>query len=1363
MKLPSWLRVKSELHLLAAATLLFPRVLAFAADTPAPGSIDVTFNTQIERIDPSGNRYSGAVRSLVVLANDAILVGGQFERINDRPATNLARLHPDGALDDAFTAGMDLTGEVYAIMPASDGRLWIGGSFHRIGGQRRVGLARLMADGALDPSFELLPELTGEVHALLLEHSGNANSLIVGGHYECLDPLRARWIRHLGRLTIGAGWDAAFHFDIVQVPAPFVDTTDVTGLALQRNHRIRVTLRPPLAPAGNAALWGLTSNGDWDPEFAQYYRISQPDLVAVPFADDRLLLGHGWDRGGASPVLHRLRPDGEIDPDFPRWTAQLHTAISQPDGQIVFAARFDFDPANADVTLFRWRTDASLDPAFGRDTKFDEPPSHLALQSDGRLLVAGTFENINGTRHRAIGRCHGGQAEGPRMIESPRTRSAVAGEQVVLSVVAEGSGPLAYQWRNAGRDLVGETNASLVVPQVRGNEAHLYDVRVSNLVGASTSAVARISVLAPTTIVSPPQNGVFQLGVEVGFSVYATGATPLTYQWFHDGQPIPQATHDTIRVGPLTLADLGNYWVVVSGPGGTVTSPSAFLRERNAQPGEIDPSFAPGTGVAGTVYAIRILSDGRIAVGGSFTQIAGVHLQHLALLSTNGTPDPGFNPQVPSGLRVASIDVQRDGNLVVGGRIEGALGIEGYLGILGADGHPLAETRIPTQITCVTVQPDDKIVVGGAFRWVASPTHIYTNLIRLLPNLSWDPSFTTNGSPNSYVSCVRLDNEGRLLVGGNFTGIFSHRRIAVARLFSDGWVDLSFDAGEILDPSGVAMINDLAPTPDQKAWYACGRFESINGHRARGVARLSAKGQADSTFAFSMAGTLHELARVVTVQSNGCVLLGGLFDAHQSGGISAYVLRLTPDGLLDRTFIAQTGLSADIFALAVQPDQKLLIGGSLMTQNPEPQRGILRTLVGDPIAPFFVTEAPDSVLPPGVDLLLFGQAAGARVLAYHWERNGQSIPGATEPPLILRGLAESDSGEYVLWVSNAFGIRASRPAKVDIVQPPSITAAPTAQTVVAGTTVTLQVTASGGEPLTYEWMRDNVRLRHATNATLIIRSVTTNDAGNYVVTLFNRLTKVSSPPARLTVVEPPRVVTPPVDQRVLPGRAAAFTVTAAGTRPLGFQWLKNDHILAGATSNRFSVNATRPADAGSYRVVITNAHGAITSAPVHLEILVPPFITRAPVGLAVPPGGDGSFSVEAGGSPPLFYQWTFNHLEITGANAPTLQLTNAVASMTGDYAVVVGSPAGMTVSAPARLALVESLPALTEVQLEFRSDGAFSLRAAARPGTYRIEASEDLLLWTTQWTGQPKDGRLDFVDLTSLFSPHRFYRIQFTP
>ncbi|MBL9137080.1 MAG: immunoglobulin domain-containing protein [Verrucomicrobiales bacterium] len=1334
-----------------------------ATASPAPGSVDDTFNAQIERIDPSGLRSSGTVRSMIVLLNHAILVGGDFTRVNDQPVNHLARLHPDGTLDPNFAAEIDPAGAIHAIVPASDGRLWIGGSFKRVGGQRRVGLARLLADGSLDPSFELIPELTGDVQALVREPGNAPESLIVGGHFQCLDPLRARWIRHLGRLTLGGGWDATFHFNIGQAPAPFSDTTEVTSLALQKGNRLRVTLRPPLAPPGNTALWALDPTGDWDPDFAQYFRTSQPDLIVIPLKDDRLLVSHGWGGGGMTPVIRLLQSNGDIDPASPPWTAQLYAATTQPDGQIVFAARFDLDPVHADITLFRWRPDATLDPAFGRTTRFDRPPTQLAFQSDGKLLVAGAFETLDGTRHRAIGRCHGGTATAPQIVESPRPRSVVAGEEVALTVVAEGSNPLAYQWRNAGRELYGETNATLILPSVRGNEVHIYDVLVTNLVGATTSAVARLSVLTPTAIVSPPENGVYQPGATVIFNVVATGASPLTYQWIHDGRSIPQATQPTLEVGPITPDHLGSYWVIVSGPGGTLTSPPAFLKLRGAQPGDIDPSFAPGTGVAGNVYAIRSLADGRVAVGGSFTQIAGLYRENMAVLLTNGTPDPGFVARLPSTLRVVSIDVQRDGRFVVGGRIDGPLGSEGYIGVLGVDGHAIAETRKPTLINCVLVQPDDKIVVAGAFRWVASPTHVYTNLLRLLPDLSWDPSFTTNGSPNSYVSCVRQDSAGRLLVAGSFTGILGYRRLALARLFPDGWVDPSFDAGTILDPSGVATVYDLAPAPDQQAWYACGRFESINGQPIRGVTRLSSNGRPDSSFAFSMAGTLHELARVVTVQSNGCVLVGGAFDSHQTGGISAYVLRLTPDGRIDRTFGAQTGLSADVFALAVQPDQKLLIGGSLMAQNPEPQRGILRTLVGDPTSPFFVTLPQGAVLPPGADMLLFGQAAGARMLAYHWERNGHPLPGATEPPLILRGLAESDSGDYVLWVSNAFGIQASPPARVDIVQPPSITTAPTSQTVVAGANVSLSIAAVGGSPLTYQWMRDSVQIRQATNNSLILPSVTTNDAGNYLAVVSNRLTKVSSLPARLTVVEPPRILSLPHDQRVFSGRAADFTVTAAGTRPLDFQWLKDDHTLSGATSNRLSIPVTRPADAGLYRVVITNTHGAITSAPVSLEILVPPVITQAPTGMVVPPGGDAVLNVEASGSPPLFYQWTFNDLEIPGANSPMLRLLHANASMIGDYAVIVGSPAGMTASVPVRFALLDSLPALTELQLAFGPDGAFFLHATAQPGTYRIEAADDLLTWSTLWIGSPTEGRLTFIDSESPFAPHRFYRIQFTP
>src|SRR6185503_19339584 len=80
-----------------------------------------------------------------------------------------------------------------------------------------------------------------------------------------------------------------------------------------------------------------------------------------------------------------------------------------------------------------------------------------------------------------------------------------------------------------------------------------------------------------------------------------------------------------------------------------------------------DATFQPGTGANGTVFALALLPDGRILVGGEFTTMNNVSMPYLARLNTDGSVDTTFNVISPLNGTVRSIDLQPDGAIVIGG------------------------------------------------------------------------------------------------------------------------------------------------------------------------------------------------------------------------------------------------------------------------------------------------------------------------------------------------------------------------------------------------------------------------------------------------------------------------------------------------------------------------------------------------------------------------------------------------------------------------------------------------------------------------------------------------------------------------
>jgi Immunoglobulin I-set domain len=173
----------------------------------------------------------------------------------------------------------------------------------------------------------------------------------------------------------------------------------------------------------------------------------------------------------------------------------------------------------------------------------------------------------------------------------------------------------------------------------------------------------------------------------------------------------------------------------------------------------------------------------------------------------------------------------------------------------------------------------------------------------------------------------------------------------------------------------------------------------------------------------------------------------------------------------------------------------------------------------------------------------------------------------------------------------------------------------------------------------------------------------------------------------------PAITSPPQDQTNVIGTTATFWVLATGTEPLAYQWQKvsgNWTDLAGRTAANLSLTNVQTGDATDYRVVVTNAAGATTSALAHLYVLVSPRITPT-INFqhqAVHVGSNALFAVTAYGTAPLSYQWRLDGHDLSGQTSNTITFGAVQPTDEGDYTVVVTNVAGAATSEPARLWVV---------------------------------------------------------------------------
>jgi hypothetical protein len=308
---------------------------------------------------------------------------------------------------------------------------------------------------------------------------------------------------------------------------------------------------------------------------------------------------------------------------------------------------------------------------------------------------------------------------------------------------------------------------------------------------------------------------------------------------------------------------------------------------------------------------------------------------------------------------------------------------------------------------------------------------------------------------------------------------------------------------------------------------------------------------------------------------------------------------------------------------------------------------------------------------------------------------------------------------------------------------PVITSQPQDMTVNMGANVTFSVTATG-TGLSYQWQKNGGNISGQNASTLSLHDVQASDQATYDVIVSNSGGPTPSSDATLTVIIPPSITAQPANALSIQGGTATFTVTASGTAPLTYQWLRNGQTfsgdnISGTASSTLTITSVSTSDSASYSVKVSNAAGSITSD--NATLTVGPFITAEPSSATVALGGTATFSVTATGTSPT-YQWYFDSDPMGGQTLPTLTLNNVQAANAGNYWVVVSNPAWSQESTVVTLSVL-SPPSVTSPASQAVSQG--------QNVTFSVQAGGESPL-TYQWTFQSANGG-PFVQVPSGTGP----------
>jgi uncharacterized delta-60 repeat protein len=674
--------------------------------------------------------------------------------------------YDDGLLGDGFD------GTVRTLSLQNDGKLIVGGEFLNYNGSTTPYLCRLQIEGSKDAGFNLGTAFNGKIYASILQPDGK---IIVAGAFTTFNGIP---VGRLVRLNTDGSRDTTFDTSIA------VSSGTIYGLALQ--------------PDGKLVAVG---------SFTKY-------------------------NGSTVNRIVRLNSNGDLDTSFVTGTAATSTiddvAIAS-DGKIVLSGAFNYFNGNANYPkLVRLNSDGSIDATFSIGIGFDDAIEAIAIQSDGKIVVGGSFLNYNGTSQNRIVRLNtNGAVDSSFLSGTGFNDGAVQAIQVV-----------------AGGILVG------------GSFSGTY----------KSTAVNRLVFLN--------SNGSLNPNFDIG-----TGPSSATIYSLCESP-------DSFFVG-------GSFSIFDDLKQGKLAKISTI--------GELDSGYlTAGVGFDKAVEKVIPLVDGSYIAFGGFSQFNGKSINRIAKLTANGDLDTSYNFNLAGANNtVKEVLVQPDGKLLVAGNFTKYNDVVvNRLVRLNPSGNIDTSFNVGTgfssMVYSIAFQNDGKIIVAGNFSKYKGVT--VNKVIRLLPNGNLDTSFSIGTNPDGTPNLLVLQPDGKVLVGGDFTtfnGITSNK---LTRLNSNGSVDTSFSVGT----GFVGTVYTITLQNDEKILIG-GSFTSYNGQSNKRIIRLNSNGSQDSSFN-SGTGFSGGTVRSIVVQSNGRILVGGSFSGNFNGTSVKRMLRLLPNGTYDTSF-----------------------------------------------------------------------------------------------------------------------------------------------------------------------------------------------------------------------------------------------------------------------------------------------------------------------------------------------------------------------------------------------------------------------------------------------------------------------------
>lgn len=614
-----------------------------------------------------------------------------------------------------------------------------------------------------------------------------------------------------------------------------------------------------------------------------------------------------------NPIDDGLKGDG--------FDGIVRTLILQSDQKLLVGGDYLSLNGNFSSHITRLDPDGSIDDTFNTGTGFNGNVYTCDLLPDGKIIAAGNFTAYNGN---SAGRLIRLNNDGTHDLSFNTSIGAPTG--IIYDIVTQPDGKIIIVGSFTKYNNVTVNRIARILPNGALDSSFITGSGSSvNITNARILNNGKILITGNFTSFNGfPTNKIVRLNSD--------GSIDSTFN-------IGEGFNDNVNAIEIQSDNK----IILGGSFTFFNSSEANRIIRLNEDGSRDTTFSGSGFTKGAVQIIKTDVAGNIMAGGSFTGFYNdENVNRVVLLNSDGTINSNFETDLgPGNNSVLALAQDSEGSWYTGGSFSTFDGQnQGRLAKVYANGeldisYLSAGVGFDNAVLKIISLEDKKEMVFGKFtKYNNIPV---SRIARLLEDGTLDNSFNTGqvGVNNSVETAVKQTDD-KIIFAGSFTKYNNGAYGRIVRIFANGVIDNSFNSGSGFN----GTVYTMAVQPDQKI-IAAGSFSRYNNVNALAkIVRLFPDGSRDLSFNANL--ETDAAIQCILIQPDGKILLGGKFSKFNDNKDYSRLVRLNSDGSIDTSFNIGAGFNNTVYSLALQSDQKIIVGGAFTTFNTTSQKRIVR-------------------------------------------------------------------------------------------------------------------------------------------------------------------------------------------------------------------------------------------------------------------------------------------------------------------------------------------------------------------------------------------------------------------------------------